>query len=861
MEPRKLTIEDIDKVRNMEGFPIGTDEDIIALSNAPYYTACPNPFIADFIAENGTPYDEKTDNYHREPYAADVSEGKNDTLYNAHSYHTKVPHKAIMRYILHYTKPGDVILDGFCGTGMVGLASQTCGTDDLLLQYQFEDKRNNKLLGDRKTILIDLSTLATYIAHNYCHSVDYNTLFTEARRIISICKAKYMDLYYTNHVDGKNNIIYGLDSKPIKGVIEYTVWSDVFICPNCSNELVYWDLAFNREKGIELKEIECPHCRYKGSKNNMERAKDVVINPINGNPESVAKTIPVYIKYKVAGVSYEKIPDSDDLKVINDIVLTSNDIKHSKELPDGFNTRQPKHSHGVVYTHQLYTLRNYKALVMIYSEIYRSKNYNLLTLITSVAYRNAMRCNRFVINKYNPRGRINGPRSLTLYIPSLTVEQNIFELIEYKFESLKNMYMNSFNSSNCIISTQSATDMRNIPDNSIDYIFTDPPFGSNINYSELNFVDEVWLNVYTNYEKEAIVNAVREKDDDEYLNLMNAAFKEYYRVLKPNRWITVEFHNAKNIYWNIIQNALQRNGFVIADVRVLDKKRGNLAQLINKSAVIQDLIIAAYKPKEDITTIFNKQHNEYDTVWSFVRQHLENINIVVYNEDNKIEFNQERSNYLLYDRMVAYHIVHGIPVPIGADDFYRELDKRYLKRDGMYFLPSQINEYDNARIKAEFEDIQMNLFVTNEKSAISWLYRQLSDECGGPQTYKVIQPKFMQEVKTVDKHEAIPELAILLEENFLQDEQGKWYIPDITKEGDLAKLREKNLWKEFEEYMNSKGKLKKFRAEAVRVGFSRLWKDKNYAAIVNISERLPEQTIQEDPNLLMYYDISLSRVK
>lgn len=77
MERRKLTKEDIDKVRNIEGFPIGTDEDIIALSDAPFYTACPNPFIEDFIKEYGTPYDEATDNYHREPFAADVSEGKN----------------------------------------------------------------------------------------------------------------------------------------------------------------------------------------------------------------------------------------------------------------------------------------------------------------------------------------------------------------------------------------------------------------------------------------------------------------------------------------------------------------------------------------------------------------------------------------------------------------------------------------------------------------------------------------------------------------------------------------------------------------------------------------------------------------
>ena len=79
-----------------------------------------------------------------------------------------------------------------------------------------------------------------------------------------------------------------------------------------------------------------------------------------------------------------------------------------------------------------------------------------------------------------------------------------------------------------------------------------------------------------------------------------------------------------------------------------------------------------------------------------------------------------------------------------------------------------------------------------------------------------------------DKYEDIPELAVILEENFLQDESGKWYIPDVTKEGDVAKLREKNLLKEFEGYMQSKGKLKLFRSEAIRAGFSMLWKDKNY---------------------------------
>ncbi|HRS75174.1 MAG TPA: hypothetical protein P5282_09560, partial [Anaerolineaceae bacterium] len=98
--------------RKIEGFPIGSDEDILNLSDPPYYTACPNPWIADFIrfweAEKSTIQvqssefsvqgssnpEPKTQNpepaYHREPFAADVSEGKNDPIYNAHSYHTKV---------------------------------------------------------------------------------------------------------------------------------------------------------------------------------------------------------------------------------------------------------------------------------------------------------------------------------------------------------------------------------------------------------------------------------------------------------------------------------------------------------------------------------------------------------------------------------------------------------------------------------------------------------------------------------------------------------------------------------------------------------------------------------------------------
>ena len=77
--------------RKIEGFPIGADEDILALSDPPYYTACPNPWIADFIAEweAQKPEQPKGYKYHSEPFAADISEGKGDRKYFIHTYHTK----------------------------------------------------------------------------------------------------------------------------------------------------------------------------------------------------------------------------------------------------------------------------------------------------------------------------------------------------------------------------------------------------------------------------------------------------------------------------------------------------------------------------------------------------------------------------------------------------------------------------------------------------------------------------------------------------------------------------------------------------------------------------------------------------
>ena len=846
MESRKLTKADLDKVRNIEGFPIADDEDIIALSDAPYYTACPNPFIKEFISQNGTPYDEATDDYHREPFAADVSEGKSDSIYNAHTYHTKVPYKAIMRYILHYTNPGDIVLDGFCGTGMTGVAANMCGHPDNSFKALIDMEMPYVKWGKRFPIISDLSPIATFISRNYNADINVTEFVEEAKEVLRLAEKECSWMYETDPIqNGMSSFI------PQKGRIIYTVWSDVFICPHCGEEIVFYNAAADEKTGKVRDNFLCPSCNAKLKKNDCERSFESYLDDDLGEVHDIIKQKPVLIRYELGNKRYDKKPDDNDLDIIQKIESMKIPYWYpTNRLCEGKESRR-NDKIGITHVHHFFYKRTLYVLAKIFDLIKDQKNSDLLKIMFTSQIINISKMNRFrpqVSFPYNP---LSG----TMYVSSMVSEANPFNAYSGKVAKFADALKSNRDNVSCI-STGSTTNLL-IDDNTCDYIFTDPPFGDNLNYSELSFLWESWLGIITNEKFEAIINPTMGKALPEYQDLMTRCFMEYYRVLKPNRWMTVEFHNSKNAVWNAIQEALQKSGFIVADVRTLDKQGGSFKQVTTTSAVKQDLVISAYKPKESFHREFLEKAGTEETAWVFVDQHLSNLPVVVDADKNgKIDIVTERQAFLLFDRMVAYHIMSGLPVPMDSADFYRGLDERYLQRDSMYFLADQVNEYDTARIKMDVEPIQFELFVTNEKSAIAWLYQQLDE----PKTYAEIQPKFMQEIKAVDKFEDMPELQVILEENFLQDENGRWYIPDVRKEGDVAKLREKKLWKEFEGYLASKGKLKLFRSEAIRVGFARLWKDKNYQAIVDMAERLPEQTVQEDPNILMYYDISLSRV-
>lgn len=198
-----------------------------------------------------------------------------------------------------------------------------------------------------------------------------------------------------------------------------------------------------------------------------------------------------------------------------------------------------------------------------------------------------------------------GPMSNALYFPPLSVENNFLSQSLFQLNKIVNAW-NDYSGN--VVTTQSSTSL-NMKSNSVDYIFIDPPFGANIMYSEMSFAREAWLKILTNNTKEAIENKVQGKSLREYTSLILESFKEAFRILKPNKWITVEFSNTKASVWNAIQYALQESGFIIASVDALDKQRGGFHAMTSATAVKQDLVISAYKPAEENIIKMREQTN------------------------------------------------------------------------------------------------------------------------------------------------------------------------------------------------------------------------------------------------------------
>ncbi|MGE0430512.1 MAG: DNA methyltransferase, partial [Hydrogenophaga sp.] len=704
--------------RKIEGFPQGTDEAILAMSDPPYYTACPNPFLEDFVRHYGKPYDPSV-KYSREPQTIDVSVGKSDPLYKAHSYHTKVPHLAIVPSILHYTEPGDIVLDGFGGSGMTGVAAQWCGSAPAAYRHELEMgwKKQGKAApkwGPRRAILNDLSPVATFIAANYNLPFDVEAFAKAGKQLLKDVEQELGWMYETTHTDGKT-----------KGRVEFTVWSQIYSCPDCAGEVNFTDEALDDETKRVKNSFPCPHCSAELTKQRMERLFVATVDKATGKTIQTPKRQPALITYVVGAKRYEKVPDSADMELLNRIAKLP--------LPSGLPTMEipPMHmTHerarmdysGITHIHHFFLPRAGNALATLWQKAQAHADRRIRGMLLFFVEQAIWGFS--VLNRYSPShfSQVNRALNGVYYVASQTAECSPQYNLAGKLDRLTRAFQAyRTGPSMAAVNLGSAANLPLLP-NSIDYVFTDPPFGENIYYADLNFLIESWHRVATDAKPEAIVDRFKNKGLPEYQHLMQRCFSEYYRVLKPGRWMTVVFSNSKAAVWNAIQVALQQAGFVVAEVTALDKVQGSYRQVTSATAMKQDLVISAYKPNGGLEGRFTANGATADSAWDFVQTHLKQLPVVKVTGGDfpELVFNIERDSRRIKDRLDAWFIRHGAMVPFSSPDFIAELATRFKVIDGMVFLSDQAVEYEKARSRIP-QVKQADLFVSDERSAIDWL--------------------------------------------------------------------------------------------------------------------------------------------
>lgn len=843
----------LDGIRGQPGFPLGDDQAIVALSLPPFHTACPNPYIADWLEDAPSDDSERED---PGPYATDITVGKGNAFYKAHSYPTKVPHPAIMRFLLHYTKPGDVVLDGFAGSGSAGVAAQMCGRPDDKTRSAIEEEMGEVSWGYRRAVLSDLSPSASVISAGLNLPIDADAFDKASRTILDEFDAELGWMYETTHAGGQ----------PAR--INYTVWSEVFTCPECGSAVVFYDVAYNPETGKVEEPFRCSAagCGAELDKNKLERRLTSVRTPVGDTIERI-ELRPVRIQYVYGKTKYEKVPDQADLDVISRVARQSlagavPDHRLPLEMMYHGTRLGPK---GFTHVHHLWGDRSLHSLAWLWSRCHAETD--SLTRHALLFWVEQAFWGLSFMNRYQPiqQGKLGGSqvnRQMTgvYYVSSLQSECSIRYNLEGsqprrgKRQSLvKTWKASPARLGQVMMATGSSTAL-DIPDSSIDYVFVDPPFGANIYYADLAQLIEAWHGVYSQASDEAIQNKGKRsaRSLEEYGELMAQCFAEFYRVLKPGRWMTVEFSNHSNEVWLTVQRALEHAGFMVADTRILDKQQLSYRQVTASSAAKKDLVISCYKPAISSPAEGIVGDGDPETAWSFVREHLSHLPITDGRRGEARPI-RERMADRLYDRTIAFHVSRRIPVPVTTTEFFAGIDQRFPSRDGMYFLDSQVESYERHRITIK-DLLEDTLFITGESSAVQWL-RQLIKARDRSLAYSEIQPAFLSELGNgLSDWEELPELLSLLEQNFVQDVEGRWYIPDPKKAADLEKLRRRSLLREFEGYLSGTGKLTRFRSEAVRAGFDDAWDRREFDLIAKIGKRIPSDVLVEDPTLRYFVD-------
>lgn len=511
-------------------------------------------------------------------YSKPLPSSRSGAFYNTFPYPTKISPEAIAVYIACSTNPGDLVLDAFAGSGSTGVAALLCEHPTERMRKIAKDLNVTPVWGARNAVLYEIGTYASF------------AIKTILSRLSSREFTIAVDSFLKKAQDLVGGLYEAIDLAGDTGTIRYVIWSEVLECPSCHSEISYFEHGTSRDPVRFKDEIVCPYCKKVHHVEEMPFTTEEHYDRLLHKQVSRKKRVPAWIYGTTNGYNWDRQATEADAAYIAQIESTCDVDDVPQEIQWGELHRAGYH-YGITHLHHFYTARNYIVMSKLWklAETYPEKISDALKLLL-LSY-NASHCTLMtrVVAKKNAKDFIlTSAQSGVLYISKLPVEKNILLGLKRKVKPFAETYAKLQNCTGQItIHNGSSTKMKENND-SIDFVFTDPPFGDFIPYAEVNQINELWLPKVTNRKDEVIISASQGKNVFTYQELLTQVFSEINRVLKPNHYASIVFHAAKAKVWDAFSEAITGARLQIVHTNILDKTQASFKQVVSDGSVQGD---------------------------------------------------------------------------------------------------------------------------------------------------------------------------------------------------------------------------------------------------------------------------------
>ena len=572
-------------------------------------------------------------------------------IYNAFSYPTKIDAEAVALFVATHTRPGDTILDVFGGAGTTGIATVLCDQPTPRMIAMARDLELKPEWGPRIAHIYELSTVGALLTNVMCDPPDPDEFRSAALDLLDTVKVEHGWMYQAPSPKGES------------GEVRHVIWSEVVICSGCGLDTTLWDAVVSLSPAKIANVWNCRQCGRWLKVNECARSVADQIDTVTGEGLRQRERRIVQIYGRSASGTWSRPPTRSDREVLDRIdTATFVGIFPSDHIEWGDLHRSGYHL-GIDRFHHLYTARNLCAMSALWNAVSSLNSDRLVDalrlLFLSYNAAHSTLLTRVVAKHGQKDLVVSGAQSGVLYVPGLPVEKNVFAGVRRKIGTFSNAFRLTAGSRSLVRVVNASSTALDLPDNAVDYVFTDPPFGDYIPYAEVNQVNEAWLGKLTDRTEEAIMSPSQGKGSKEYAQLISQIFTEVGRVLKDGGEATVVFHASKPSVWQALGEAFSAGGLAVEHTSILEKKQPSFKQVVHDGGT-----------KDDALFLLKRHATPAGPELLEVDEAIDALVAAVTDGEEEIDLRR------MYSRYVAHCIQAGSSVSISASDFYRQIAAR-----------------------------------------------------------------------------------------------------------------------------------------------------------------------------------------